>query len=266
MPNDQEDLANIKTQLILSDKINRKKKKFYEKLHEDLPAMEENQLNLMAIESKITEKYKIIISSFIRSTVKKPIRLQSINILLLDESGNILTQTRENFDDLNTLASNTSKVFTLEFPKNKIELFDLKEMDNWSLAFESKLKHRIDYSELNQSEISKSTKNNLNKMIEKVPLDDNELSFMGFSARMDQSNNLEISLLIRNGTKDSLDIKQLALNFHDASGDLSAQGTFKMDHLTILANTSKPIILVFPASSLLKNELDLTNWSIENKN
>lgn len=264
--NNQENLPKIKTQLILSDQINKEKKKLYEKLHKDLPPMKENQLNLMAAESKITERDKIMINAFVRSTVKKPIRLQTTDIVLLDQKGNILAQIREDFDALDTLASNTSRLFTFEFPKNKIDLLDLKEIENWSLAFKSKLKHRIDYSDLNQSEISESTKKSLNKIIKKVPLDKNELSFMGFSANFDESNNLDLVLLIRNGTNDQLDIKQLALNFHDATGDLTAQGTFKMDHLTILANTSKPITLVFPASSLLKDEIDLTSWSIENKN
>ena len=94
-------------------------------------------------------------------------------------------------------------------------------------------------------------------------MSDNELSLMGLSAKRDDLEGLEITLLIQNGTKDNLEIKKLPLNFYDASGELAAQGTFQLKDFTVQTNTSKPMTIVFPKSGILKDNMNLETWSLE---
>lgn len=249
--------------LYLSEDLSKESKEYYRKLHKNVPALSKNQLNLTAIEINFSHTDIIEVTAFITSTIEKKIMLKPTNILLIDKNDKIISQKTEEFNDLDPLAQNSSQLYTFKFPKNNIQTLESKQAANWSLAFQSNLEHRVDYSDLKESKISQSTKDYLNQMTKKMPLDNNELSFLGFSAKSDDENNLHVSLLIRNGTDKNLDIKQLPLKFYDASKELVAQGTFKIDGFTVLANTSKPISLVFPASGILKEKFDLSSWSVE---
>lgn len=248
--------------LYLPKYLSEEEKKYYRSLHRNIPAMSKNQLNLTAIGINFIDSNIIEVTSFINSTIEKKISLKPASILLLDKNRKVLSQKKEDFSDLDPLLPNSSQLYIFKFPNNNIQTLNPEQIQKWSLAFQSNLKHRVDYSDLDESIIPQSTKDYLNQIIEKLPLDNNELSFLGFSAKIDIENNLHVTLLVRNGTKDNLDIKQLPLKFYDASKELVAKGTFKIDDFTVLANTSKPLSLVFPARGILKDDLDLSNWSI----
>lgn len=254
-----------KIKLLFPNQMDEKQKKHYQKLHDYLPTMKGNQLNLTIAEIEITDSEDIKVHAFVRSTVEKPIDLQTTKLFLVNPDSKIIAEKTEDFFNIGTLKPNTSTIYSIEFPIKNLNTFNVNEMKNWTLAFEYNVKHRIDYSDLDESKISESTKNTLNNIVKEVPLHENELSFMGFDAKIDEEKNLHVNLLIRNGTKDNLDIKQLPLKFYDASNKLSAQGTFKMNEVSVLSNTSKPITLVFPSTSILKEELDLSHWSIEHQ-
>ena len=57
-------------------------------------------------------------------------------------------------------------------------------------------------------------------------------------------------------------LEQLPLVVEDASGEVIAKGTFKLNQLEIKANTSKPWIFIFPKERLLKEEIDLSKWKV----
>lgn len=251
----------ISTQLSLSSYLNKEERKYYEKLHQTLPKMEKNQVNIVGIDIKKDNPNRIVVTAFVRSTVEKPINIKPKSIILLDKNLEIFAKKKEDFTNMGTMFPNTSKPLVIEFLKDHLELVDLNQLTSWSLAFKKNVEHRIDFSDLDK-EVSETTKVKLNELAQKESLEENELSLMGFSAKRDESNNLLLILLIRNGTKKNLKIKQLPLKFYDATGELSAQGTFKIEDMIVLANTSKPITLVFPFSSIIKKDLDLSEWSV----
>lgn len=250
-------------QLILDDKLSEADKEHYQSIFGSLPPLEENRLNIMAVEIRMNQPNKILVTSIIRSTVKEEIKLKESTLSLVNEKMDLISEKIENFKNLEAIQPNTAQLYQIEFPNKKEIVYDFQEIKNWSLVFSKNLIHRVDFSDLDESKIPESTREYLQNIANEIPLTENELSFIGFSAQLDNQKNLHLNLLIRNGSNDSLDIKQLPLKFFDASGDLLAQGTFKMGGVTVLANTSKPISLVFPAKSILKDNIDLTTWSVQ---
>ena len=235
----------------------------YKKLHEKLPKMKKNKFNIYGAEIKIINKSKIIVIAFIRNTVPKDLRLNPAVVVLLDEQMESFAKVKVDFSELGALPPNTARPWTIEFPEDSFLQEDTNKLNKWSLAFEKNITHQVDYSDMDESKISETVKNQLTEIIEKAPLDKNEISFMGLSAKFDDANNIVTTILIRNGTDQNIEIKQLPLKLFDATGDLSAQGTFKLENLDVMSNTSKPISLVFPNSSILKPDMDLTKWRIE---
>ena len=208
--------------------------------------MGENKLNITAIEIDLNDSDKIKVLSIIRSTLIKDIKLAKTSISLVNREMKVISEKEEDFRALGTIKKNTAYLYSLEFPKKEIILTNFDEVKDWSLAFSNNLSHKVDYSDLDESKIPQTTRDYLQNIVDQTPLNKNELSFLGFSTKLDNENNLHLNLLIRNGTKDTLDIKQLPLKLFDATGDLTAQGSFKLDGVSILANSSKPISLVFP--------------------
>lgn len=252
----------ISTQFSLPKNLTQNERTHYEKIHKELPKMEENHLTITGVELKTSNLHTIKVAVFIRSTLKKEITMKPTKIVLLDANLVPFAEKDESFTNLGTVPPNTSKLFTIEFSKEHLKQSDINQLNHWSLAFNENIKHRIDYSGFDVTELSTQTKTWLKELAHKEPLKNNELSFMPFSAKLDKSSNLLVYLLIRNGTHDNLDIKQLPLKFYDATEELIATGLFTFEEMTVLANTSKPIAFVFPLDNIKKDHLDLSSWSL----
>ncbi|MGQ0514496.1 SLAP domain-containing protein [Bacillus sp. D-CC] len=87
-----------------------------------------------------------------------------------------------------------------------------------------------------------------------------EMNFLGLQAARKENGDLHTTLLIRNGCKDNIQLEQLPLHIEDATGAVVVKGAFTLPNLEIKANTTKPWSFVFPASSILKEDMDLSSW------
>lgn len=256
----------ISPKLSLSSNLNKQTKEHYKKLYQKLPNMEVEQLMITGVELQLEKLHTIKVLCFIRSTIKEPIRIKRRNIILFDVNLDPFAEKDEAFKNLGTLLPNTAKPFMIEFSNEHLKQWNINNLSSWSLDFKENSRHRIDFSSFNENKLSPATRSWLQELCKRKPLKRNELSFMGFSASLDESNNLAIHLLIRNGTDESLKIKQLPLNFYDATEELVATADFSLNNFTVHANTSKPVALIFPANNIIKDHLDLSNWSIASRN
>lgn len=242
--------------------IGKEDKQYYMKKHDALPEMKKDQFQVSGIEM-VVQNGEILVPTFIRSTVSKPVTLKNTSILLVDEDTNVIAKTEVDFSNLGVVEPDTTIFWNINFPKDSVEVTDFNNIKSWSLAFEENTKHRLDLSELREGAISEAARAQLEEIINEADLSANELSLMGLSAKRDHQDGLEITLLVQNGTKDNLDVQLLPLNFYDATGELAAQGTFQLKDFVVYANTSKPMTIVFPKSGILKNNLNLESWSLE---
>lgn len=253
----------IVPRLILDSKMKAKDKDYYNNLHKKLPPMLENSLNISGIKLEKNSLGQIIVDVFVRSTLSKAVYIEEYPIVLLDRNKEVVARKTERFKGFGELSPNTAKLWKIEFSKENIKQYNFENLEKWSIAFEENLKHQLDLSDLNEDKISEDTKEFLNKIIKQQNVQKNELKLTGLSVKRNNSGQVNATLLISNGTTENLKIKQLPLKLYDANNDLVAKGTFKMENLIVQANTSKPISIVFPKSSILKKNMDLSKWSIE---
>lgn len=242
--------------------IGEEDKQYYMKKHNLLPEMKKDQFQVSGIEM-VVQNGEVLVPTFIRSTVSKPVTLKNTTILLIDQDAKRIAKKEVDFSNLGVIQPNTATFWNIKFPKESVNELDLSEIKSWSLAFEENTKHRLDLSELREGAISDAARAQLEEIIKESDLSDNELSLMGLSAKRGHQEDLEVTLLVQNGTKDNLDIQKLPLNFYDATGQLVAQGTFQLKDFVVNANTSKPMTIVFPKSGILKKDIDLESWSLE---
>ncbi|WP_217586209.1 accessory Sec system S-layer assembly protein [Lentibacillus saliphilus] len=260
----REDEATTELYIPDHDPIGRDAYAYYALHNAKSPSMKKDQLSIYGIELSKQSDSSFIASALIRSTIHKPVRLKSSPIVLLGAEGRAIARTVVDFTELGVLRPNTSRPWQFEFPKASILVPGTPDLQNWSLAFEKDTEHKLDMEDMERAGISEVSRAKLRKIVEQAPLlDRNELSFMGLGIKRNESGGLTSTILIRNGTMQDLQITQVPLVVHDATGDIVARGTFELSDFNIKANTSKPVTLVFPKSGIVKEHIDLSMWSIK---
>ncbi|MGM8212724.1 SLAP domain-containing protein [Virgibacillus sp. W0430] len=255
----------IATTLFISpnDLTSKKMSNYYALHNNQSPKLKQNQLSLYGIEIIKQNDRTITIPALIRSTITKPVQLQSAPIVLLDKNGKVRAREIVNFSKLETLRPNTAQPWIFHFSTESTITNITCDKNSWLLAFEQKSKHRLDIRDLNRANVSAESIDTFNKIVDQAPpLDQNELSFLGLTMKR-EAGGLKTTLLLRNGTSSDLELKQAPLIVYDATGDRVAKGTFTFSKLIIKANTSKPLTLIFPKSSIIKDRIDLTSWSVK---
>lgn len=255
---------------------------FYERHNQESPLLNSNQLSMYGMELRRGDG-KVEIKALIRSTVQKEIRLKKVPVLLIDSAGRPVARHVFDLQELGNLPPNSARPWTFIFPQDsflgksgksvngKSNHEGMIDLSSWSLAFEKKNEshdpHRLDLSNTTGIKPSPFIKRKLKKLIEdSPPLGRDEVKFTGLSVRKDHNGSLVAILLIRNGTPRNIILKQVPLEVMDANKDVVASGTFRLENLVIKANTSKPTRFVFPASGILKADMDLSKWRIYHAN
>lgn len=261
---------------------------FYERHNYESPLLSNNQLSMYGVELRRFDG-KVEIKALVRSTVQKEIRLKKVPVLLIDSGGRPVAKRVFDLQELGSLPPNSARPWTFIFPQDsffeksgqssstgkavngKANHEGTIDLSSWSLAFERNDKshdtHRLDLANTTGIKPSPLIKRKLEKLIEdSPPLGRDEVKFTGLSVREDDNGDLVAIILIRNGTPRNIILKQVPLEVMDANKDIVASGTFRLENLVIKANTSKPTRFVFPASGILKADMDLSKWKIYHAN
>lgn len=230
-------------------------------LNNDLAPLKPNQISLAGIEIS-KENEKIIATAFIRSSLSKPIRLKDTTLLLLDEEGTLIARKQFDLSSVGEIPPRSSRPWKFPFEAKLLQIpSENIPKEGWQLAFELKPKHRLDLEESWEKGLSAEDKEKLQQVVEKAGAPkDGEVNFLGLSASRDAEENLRITLLIRNGCNKGIKIEQLPLEIIDASGEVVAKGTFKLNDLEVKAFTSKPWSFIFPKEMVIKENPDLSQW------
>ena len=121
-------------------------------------------------------------------------------------------------------------------------------------------KHHIDFTGIDMSE---KDKEKLIKLFESLDNPkENELNFLKLSITKDAKNNLVLKVLLRNGTENDLDIKQISIRILTETDQTVSQGSFQLGNLVVCAHSSKPAKFVFPKKSVLIHIGDLSLCTI----
>ena len=104
----------------------------------------------------------------------------------------------------------------------------------------------------------------LKKIVAEAPaLKENEVNLMGVKAEYNNQGDLAVTILIRNGNEDkNITLEQLPLKLIDASETEIVRGVFKLEDLTVKANTSKPWTFIFPKATIKKDHPDFSRWKV----
>lgn len=234
----------------------------YQFLNLECPPLNPNQLSLYGINiSKESESLKI--TAFVRNSLSKAVKLSDTTLVLLNNDDKVLGRKAFDLTELGEVPAKSSRPW--EFIFTTKDLFsDEIPANGWKLAFQlspSSRKHSLELEDSWNKSLASEDKEKLKDLVNKIePPKAGEVNFMGLNARLADTGDLHITMLVRNGSDKTLNLEQIPLQVEDASGDIVAKGGFKLDEFKVSANTSKPWTFIFPKSLVLKTDLDLSKW------
>ncbi|MBM7690853.1 accessory Sec system S-layer assembly protein [Peribacillus deserti] len=238
----------------------------YQYRHQQLEKLEPNQLSIYGL--KLSEYYgDIVVVAFLRNTLPKPIRFETVDLLLLDENGQPIARQQFELDNLGELPAMSCTPWRFLFESENILAADIPEK-GWKIAFELKkkaepAKHSLDLEASWEDQISQMQREKLSNLVAGLPhLAPGEVNFMGIEAVPAPDGAFAVTVLIRNGSEKNIKLEQIPLIVEDAEGDIICRGGFTLDHFEVKGNTSKPWTFVFPASLVMKQNPDLSRWKV----
>lgn len=234
-----------------------------------LEPLKENQISIAGI--KLEEFDELIyVTALIRNTLSKGIKFEMLDLLILDEDKKVVAKETFDMEEFGEMPALSCRPWSFVFQKSDWQNDPNQEptsLENWQIAFELKKKpsetHQLQLEPSWEENLSQERKEHLKQLVEKMPpLKQNEVNIMGLEAKMNEENNLVVTLLIRNGSLKNINLEQLPLIVEDASKEVIAKGVFTLNNLEVQANTSKPWTFIFPSELISNHKPDLSTWKV----
>ncbi|MDA3130921.1 accessory Sec system S-layer assembly protein [Aliibacillus thermotolerans] len=235
-------------------------------LNMECAPLKPNQISLSGISLQMDEKNNAQITAFIRSSLKKTIKLKETTLVLLDKDDKVLGRKKMDLSEVGEIPPESSRPWTFIFTEKDLFTTELPSED-WKLAFQlkpSSRKHTLELEDSWEKSLASKDKEKLKEMVDKLtPPKQGEVNFMGLKADQKENGNLHVTILIRNGNNRNIKLEQIPLQIKDANGTVVAKGGFKLDDFEVKANTSKPWTFIFPKELVQHDNPDLSKWKAE---
>lgn len=250
----------VRTKFIKNETLSEEENLIYEKAHERLTLLGKNQLNIKGIHFSETEEI-LTVKTIIRTTIQKPILFKKkLSIALFNDHNEFITEEEFDLSDLDPLEPNSAYPYTFHFSKNELFKSNFTLNNSWKIVFKQG-KDRLDLSD---SPMSKESRQELEKLLDKIgPPKEDEINILGLSLRKLSTGDIQTTVLVRNGSKEPIDIKKLPMQIVTPKQEIVAQGTFSLEGLIVKPYTSKPASFVFPRKSILLQDVDLASCKIQ---
>ncbi|AEH46335.1 accessory Sec system S-layer assembly protein [Parageobacillus thermoglucosidasius] len=259
------DEEEVKTELSFhpSWNVSIEERYYYQFLHNQQRPLKKNQISLSGIDLKQVPR-GYVVTAFVRNSLSRPVAFTPAPLLLLGPNNEVLARKVFDLSELGEIPPCCSRPWKFLFEQETLRTSELPLVD-WKLAFElpKQKHHSLDLAESWEKSLAAEDKQKLQALVQSLqPPKPGEVNFMGLQAQQTEQGDLHVTLLIRNGSDKNIHIEQLALQVHDASGDIVASGAFSLDHFEVKANTSKPWTFIFPKSLVTKENPDLRSWKV----
>lgn len=252
----------VRTTLIKRKDLTQEENLMYEKAHERLKLLGKNQLNIYGVHFSETRD-QFIVKAIIRSTIEKPVHFKrDVPIALFDDQGQFIIKEDFNLSNIHPLQPNSAYPYTFFFSKDNLLKEDYTLNESWLIVFkQGKKKNKLDLSD---SPISRKAEGQLQKLLDKLGSPkEGEINIVGLSIQKVPTGDIQATVLVRNGTREPIDIQKLPMQIVTPKQEIVAQGTFSLKGLIVKPYTSKPASFVFPRNSILLRNIDLSTCKIQ---
>lgn len=237
----------------------------YQFLNMECEPLNPNQISLSGISLRKEEDHYRV-TAFIRNSSGENIRFNNDStIILLNDQEQLLASKKFDLAEIGEIPARSSRPWHFIFSNEDLFTNNLPSHD-WKLAFlleSNSRKHSLDLDESWETSLSDEEKRNLVETFNSLtPLKPGEINFVGIQAIFAKNGDFYVTLFIRNGSDNKIEIQGIPLQVEDADGDIVAVASFKLDNFTVKENSSKPWTFIFPKALVKKEQPNLTKWLV----
>lgn len=231
----------------------------------ELEPLKPNQISLSGIDIDVNEyNGEWLVKAFLRTSLDQPIQMGEVELLLMNEKDDVLASKQFDLSELGELPPRSDRPWVFIFSESNLSTEEEPPKENWKLAFnvQSLIPHRLDLAPAWEQSLSEEQKEALAKIVENLPkLGPTEVNLTGFQLKEQEDGSVAASIFLRNGHSKQINIENLPLELLDASGDRVALGSFKLEDLSVKANTTKPWTFIYPKEMIVKEKPDFSRWT-----
>ncbi|NGP44959.1 accessory Sec system S-layer assembly protein [Bacillaceae bacterium SIJ1] len=246
-------------------KLQDEEKYVYQFMSNDLPALQPNQISMAGIDLQVNRK-DVGVTAFVRNSLAYDIGLPKMGVYLLDKDENQLGHRVFDLARLGRLPAESDRPWLFTFRDADLNVpKDELPSSGWALAFDLKKpeeKHTLELHPEWRQKLIRPHQRKLKEFVEENPPAKNQISFTGLNAEYKENGDLNVMLLIHNGTSKDLVIKELPIRIVDREGNIIAEAGFSMEEFPIGAHRSKPWSFSFTKRVQHIENADLTGFRV----
>lgn len=233
---------------------------------QELEPLAEGNISLAGT-SLVPHDAGIEVTAFVRNSSDRPVKLGETTLVVLFGDQQLFARQLFDLAEIGEIPPRSARPWSFVFEREHFLQVDVL-LVNWKVAFEMAQKKMVLPQQLELEEswikaLSDDQKNSLIELAKGLPsIKEGEVNIQSVQIRRDDTGALNVMLLIRNGSAQSLSFEKLPLVLHDATGEKVAEGLFELGSLNVNANTSKPWLFIFPPESIQKQDPDFTRWKV----
>jgi accessory Sec system S-layer assembly protein len=237
-------------------------------LQAELPEMAEGTLGVTGF-SLMPQENGVNVALFFRNGSSHTARFKNVTLTIhLDDKP--FARQRFDLSDLGAIPPYSSRPWELFFPAESF-LHDNFTFNRWKVILNfGKREHiwpkHLDLDPEMEARMSERQKERLEAIVNSLPsMRPDTVEITGFDIGKTADGKLVASLLFRSALREMYTPKKLKVKITDAAGDLVASGSIDASKVQVRPGTSRPWMVVFPASSVKKPGADLSRWYLEVK-
>ncbi|MFB4161655.1 accessory Sec system S-layer assembly protein [Geomicrobium sp. JSM 1781026] len=226
-----------------------------------------NQLSIAGIklDDKDSEDWGLDATVFFRHSMNKTIELGETTLALLDQNDQVLGRKTLSLKEVGKLPPKSSRPWVIPFTKDELNIEEKPE-EGWKVVFQLKpsaRKHSLDLDEKWQKTLPSKDIQDLESLVERLDKPKaTEVNLLGLKAAKRDNGDIQLIILIRNGSEKTVNLEKVPLVLEDAEGDELAKAVFSPKDLKVKANTSKPWVFIFPEKMIKKEEYSIDQWKV----
>jgi SLAP domain-containing protein len=260
----------IRTELSLhplwDQQLDAEKKYTLRFLQAELPEMIKGTVGVVGF-SLIPQQGGVTVAMFFRNGTDHPARFKNVRLsIYLDDKP--FARQRFDLSEVGAIPPHCSRPWEVFFPADSF-LHDNFTFTRWKVVMNVGNRTHVwpkhlDLDPEMEARMTERQKDRLEKIAHSLPLlKANTVEITGFDIGKTQDGRLVAGLLFRNALPVDYQPKKLRIQISDIDGDLVASGTIDASKVRVRPGTSRPWMIVFPASAVKKPEAKLRKWLLE---
>lgn len=231
----------------------------------ELPAIKEGDINVTGVYA-YDQGENIEVKVFVRNGLSKNVNFENIPFIIVNSKGEVLARQMFNMKELGEIPAYSARPVKLYFDKNNVYV-DKIPMDDWSITFGPRLQIEenvtIEYENLpDKTELEDRVV--FDKFLSEQPqLKAGEFSISTFSVGIQKDGTILVTVVMRNGADESVNIEKVPVTVKDAEGNVVKSNLFELDNFTVSPFKAKVCSFAFPTGVQLQEDTSLNDWKVQ---